>query len=184
MPEGSYATDPDGSRRILEYREMVKSLALHGLRIICDVVYNHTLSSGPSDVNSVLDKIVPGYYHRRNFDGIIEASTCCNNTASEHYMMDRLIVDDLVHWARTYKVDGFRFDLMGHLMLSTMTRARETLRSLTVEKDGVDGRSLYLYGEGWDYAEVANGRVGKNASQLNLVHTGICLLYTSPSPRD
>ena len=173
VPEGSYATDPDGSRRILEYREMVKSLASHGLRIICDVVYNHTLSSGPSDANSVLDKIVPGYYHRRNFDGIIEASTCCNNTASEHYMMDRLIVDDLVHWARTYKVDGFRFDLMGHLMLSTMTRARETLRSLTVEKDGVDGRSLYLYGEGWDYAEVANGRVGKNASQLNLAHTGI-----------
>jgi len=173
VPEGSYATDPDGSRRILEYREMVKSLASHGLRIICDVVYNHTLSSGPSDVNSVLDKIVPGYYHRRNFDGIIEASTCCNNTASEHYMMDRLIVDDLVHWARTYKVDGFRFDLMGHLMLSTMTRAREALRSLTLEKDGVDGRSLYLYGEGWDYAEVANGRVGKNASQLNLAHTGI-----------
>lgn len=173
VPEGSYSTDADGSRRVLEYREMVKSLAENGLRVICDVVYNHTLSSGPSDVNSVLDKIVPGYYHRRNFDGFIEASTCCNNTASEHYMMDRLIVDDLVHWARSYKVDGFRFDLMGHLMLSTMLKAKKALNSLTLERDGVDGKSLYLYGEGWDYAEVAQGRVGKNASQLNLAHTGI-----------
>ena len=173
VPEGSYATNPDGPRRIFEYRQMVQALASNGLRVICDVVYNHTLSSGPSDVNSVLDKIVPGYYHRRNFDGFIEASTCCNNTASEHYMMDRLIVDDLVHWAKDYKVDGFRFDLMGHLMLSTMLRAKDALQSLTLEKDGVDGKSLYLYGEGWDYAEVEKGRVGKNASQLNLAHTGI-----------
>jgi pullulanase/glycogen debranching enzyme len=88
-------------------------------------------------------------------------------------MMDRLIVDDLVHWAKDYKVDGFRFDLMGHLMLSTMLRAKGALQSLTLEKDGVDGKSLYLYGEGWDYAEVEKGRVGKNASQLNLAHTGI-----------
>lgn len=173
VPEGSYSTNPDGPQRIVEYRRMVKSLASMGLRVVCDVVYNHTLSSGPSDVNSVLDKIVPGYYHRRNFDGIIEASTCCNNTASEHYMMSRLIVDDLVHWARTYKVDGFRFDLMGHLMLSTMIKAKEALQSLTIEKDGVDGESIYLYGEGWDYAEVAQGRVGRNASQLNLANTGI-----------
>ena len=173
VPEGSYSTNPDGAQRVLEYREMVQALAQMGLRVVCDVVYNHTLSSGPSDVNSVLDKIVPGYYHRRNFDGIIEASTCCNNTASEHYMMDRLIVDDLVHWAKDYKVDGFRFDLMGHIMLRTMTRAKAALEALTLENDGVDGNSLYLYGEGWDYAEVAQGRVGKNASQLNLAHTGI-----------
>ena len=173
VPEGSYSTNPDGAQRVLEYREMVRALADMGLRVVCDVVYNHTLSSGPSDVNSVLDKIVPGYYHRRNFDGIIEASTCCNNTASEHFMMSRLIVDDLVHWAKNYKVDGFRFDLMGHIMLSTMTRAKAALEALTLENDGVDGKSLYLYGEGWDYAEVAQGRVGKNASQLNLAHTGI-----------
>ena len=70
---------------------MVKSLSEKmNLRLIVDVVYNHTLSSGPTDVNSVLDKIVPGYYHRRNFRGDYEASTCCNNTASEHYMFDRL----------------------------------------------------------------------------------------------
>jgi len=87
--------------------------------------------------------------------------------------MERLIVDDLVHWARDYKVDGFRFDLMGHIMLRTIIKARDALASLTMEKDGVDGRSIYLYGEGWDYAEVERNRVGVNASQLNLAGTGV-----------
>ena len=174
VPEGSYSTNPDGPTRILEYREMVKSLSEKmNLRLIVDVVYNHTLSSGPTDVNSVLDKIVPGYYHRRNFRGDYEASTCCNNTASEHYMFDRLIVDDLIHWAKDYKVDGFRFDLMGHIMLKTMLKAKAKLEALTLEKDGVDGSKLYLYGEGWDYAEVVQNRVGANASQMNLANTGI-----------
>ena len=80
---------------------------------------------------SMGDKIVPGYYHRRNFRGDYEASTCCNNTASEHYMFDRLIVDDLVHWAKDYKVDGFRFDLMGHIMLKTMLKAKAKLEPQT-----------------------------------------------------
>ena len=106
-------------------------------------------------------------------DGYYENSTCCNNTASENLMMERLIVDDLVHWAKDYKVDGFRFDLMGHLMLRTVERARGALAALTVEKDGVDGSGIYMYGEGWDYAEVEKNRVGVNASQLNLAGTGI-----------
>jgi pullulanase-type alpha-1,6-glucosidase len=173
VPEGSYATNPDGATRILEYRTMVKGLATLGLRTVCDVVYNHTLSAGPTDGRSVLDKVVPGYYHRRDLNGFYENSTCCNNTASENRMMERLIVDDLVHWARTYKVDGFRFDLMGHIMLRTMLRAKEALEQLTLKRDGVDGRKIYLYGEGWDYAEVAHGRVGTNASQINLGGTGI-----------
>ena len=173
VPEGSYATNPDGSTRVLEYRQMVKGIANLGLRTIVDVVYNHTLSAGPTDRRSVLDKVVPGYYHRRNFDGHYENSTCCNNTASENLMMERLIVDDLVHWATDYKVDGFRFDLMGHIMLRTMVRARDAVNSLTVQTHGVDGSKIYLYGEGWDYAEVVHGRVGQNASQLNLGNTGI-----------
>ena len=70
------------------------------------------------------------------------------DTASENLMMERLIVDDLVHWAKDYKVDGFRFDLMGHLMLRTVERARDALAALTVEKDGVDGAGIYMYGEG------------------------------------
>jgi pullulanase/glycogen debranching enzyme len=103
VPEGSYATDPDGARRVLEFRQMVSDLAAVGLRTVCDVVYNHTLAAGPTNGQSVLDKVVPGYYHRRNMDGHYENSTCCNNTASENLMMERLIVDDLVHWAIDYK---------------------------------------------------------------------------------
>ena len=173
VPEGSYSTDPDGSARIIEYRQMVSDLARMNLRVVCDVVYNHTLSAGPEDRQSVLDKCVPGYYHRRNFDGNYEQSTCCNNTASDNRMMEKLIVDDLVHWAKDYKVDGFRFDLMGHLMLRTVRRARDALDRLTLERDGVDGKSIYMYGEGWDYAEVERNRVGVNASQKNLAGTGI-----------
>jgi pullulanase-type alpha-1,6-glucosidase len=173
VPEGSYSTDPDGSARIIEYRQMVSDLARMNLRVVCDVVYNHTLSAGPEDRQSVLDKCVPGYYHRRNFDGNYEQSTCCNNTASENRMMEKHIVDDLVHWAKDYKVDGFRFDLMGHLMLRTVRRARDALDRLTLERDGVDGKSIYMYGEGWDYAEVERNRVGVNASQKNLAGTGI-----------
>ena len=121
VPEGSYASDPDGSSRILEFREMISSINRDiGLNVVMDVVYNHCLGSGPHGPHSVLDKIVPGYYLRRNLAGGVEESTCMNNTASEHAMMSRLIVDDLVHWAKDYKIDGFRFDLMGHIMLSTL----------------------------------------------------------------
>ena len=115
VPEGSYATDPDGPARIVEFRRMVQALAGHGLRVVMDVVYNHTHASGLQEF-SVLDRIVPGYYQRLNADGAVENSTCCANTASEHRMMEKLVADDLVHWARDYKVDGFRFDLMGHHM--------------------------------------------------------------------
>eukprot|EP00899_Mesostigma_viride_P029428 jgi/Mesvir1/9670/Mv12155-RA.1 len=173
VPDGSYATDPDGGARIKEFRAMVKGLNEIGIRVVMDVVYNHQSSSGPQSPFSVFDKIVPGYYLRRNPEGFIENSTAVNNTACEHYMFSRFIVDDLVHWARDYKVDGFRFDLMGHLMLTTMQEAKRRLQALTLEADGVDGSKIYLYGEGWDFGEVARNRVGVNASQLNLAGTGI-----------
>jgi len=172
VPEGSYSTDPDGSKRVIEFREMVKSLSGMGLRVIMDVVYNHTHASGVAD-KSVLDKVVPGYYHRLNRDGFVETSTCCQNTATEHYMMERLMVDDLVHWATDYKVDGFRFDLMGHHMVANMERARDALHALRPETDGVDGDALYLYGEGWDFGEVQGGKRGVNATQHNMAGTGI-----------
>ncbi|XP_021803581.1 pullulanase 1, chloroplastic-like, partial [Prunus avium] len=121
----------------------LQALNRFGLRVVLDVVYNHLHGSGPVDDNSVLDKIVPGYYLRRNADGFIEHSTCVNNTASEHFMVERLIVDDLLHWAVDYKVDGFRFDLMGHIMRRTMVKAKDALCSLTKERDGVDGSSIY-----------------------------------------
>lgn len=173
VPEGSYATDPNGVARTVEFRTMVQAINRMGLRVVLDVVYNHLHGSGPVGHHSCLDKVVPNYYLRLNKDGDIENSTCMNNTACEHYMMDRLIVDDLKHWAVNYKVDGFRFDLMGHLMKHTMVRAKEVLRSLTIEKDGVDGSKIYIYGEGWDFGEVANNGRGVNAAQQNLAGTGI-----------
>ncbi|XP_048231440.1 pullulanase 1, chloroplastic isoform X2 [Ricinus communis] len=173
VPKGSYASNPNGPSRTIQFRKMVQALNRIGLRVVLDVVYNHLHGSGPFDENSVLDKIVPGYYLRRNIDGIIENSTCVNNTASEHYMVERLIIDDLLNWAVNYKVDGFRFDLMGHLMKSTMVKAKIALHSLSVERDGVDGSSLYIYGEGWDFGEVAKNGRGVNASQFNLYGTGI-----------
>ena len=172
VPEGSYSTDPDGSKRILEFREMVQDLSGMGLRVVMDVVYNHTHASGVAD-KSVLDKVVPGYYHRLNRDGFVETSTCCKNTATEHYMMERLMIDDLVHWATDYKVDGFRFDLMGHHMVANMEGARDALHALRPSTDGVDGEAVYLYGEGWDFGEVQGGKRGVNATQHNGAGTGV-----------
>ena len=88
-------------------------------------------------------------------------------------MFEKFVVDDIVHWATHYKIDGFRFDIMGHLMLSTMEKIRTSLDDLTVKSDGVDGKKIYLYGEGWDFAEMANNQRGRNAQQLNLGGTGI-----------
>ncbi|XP_039071914.1 pullulanase 1, chloroplastic [Hibiscus syriacus] len=173
VPKGSYASNPNGPCRIIEFRKMIQGLAHIGLRVVLDVVYNHLHANGPFDKDSVLDKIVPGYYLRRNTDGFIENSTCVNNTASEHYMVERLIIDDLLSWAINYKVDGFRFDLMGHIMKRTMVKAKDALCSLTKERDGVDGSRIYLYGEGWDFGEVAKNGRGINASQFNIGGTGI-----------
>ncbi|KAK9903518.1 hypothetical protein WJX75_007894 [Coccomyxa subellipsoidea] len=176
VPEGSYSTDPDGPARILEYRQMVQGLHKLGLRVVLDVVYNHTFHSlmdGGDSPYAVLDKLVPGYYHRRTEGGDICASCCCNNVATEHAMAERLVIDDITHWARTYKVDGFRFDIMGHLMVPTMQKIQAALGALTLERDGVDGRGIFIYGEAWDFGEVACNQRGRNASQLNIGGTGL-----------
>lgn len=172
VPEGSYTTRPDGTARIVEFRRMVHALSEMRLRVVMDVVYNHTHAAGLSR-HSVLDRIVPGYYQRLNADGVVETSTCCSNTATEHRMMEKLMVDDLVHWARNYHVDGFRFDLMGHHMKRNLERARDALHALTPERDGVEGAAILLYGEGWDFGEVQGGKRGANATQRNMAGTGI-----------
>ncbi|MDN2480740.1 pullulanase-type alpha-1,6-glucosidase [Vibrio agarivorans] len=165
VPEGSYATDAHGSARIKEFREMVKATHDMELKLIMDVVYNHTNASGDSD-KSVLDKIVPGYYHRLNVNtGDVEMSTCCDNTATENLMMGKLMVDSLVVWARDYKVDGFRFDLMGHQPKDLMVEALNAVRE-------VDGNTLF-YGEGWDFGEVANNARFEQATQINMAGTEI-----------
>lgn len=170
VPEGSYAVNP--AQRTKEYRQMVMALNGAGLRVVQDVVFNHTAASGQAE-RSVLDKIVPGYYHRLNVNGTVENSTCCSNTATEHAMMRRLMVDTLVVMAKQYRVDGFRFDLMGHHMVADMQAVRKALDALTVQKDGVDGRAIYLYGEGWDFGEVQKNARGVNATQGNLYGQGI-----------
>lgn len=166
VPEGSYSTNPEGSTRILEFRQMVQALHQMGLRVVMDVVYNHTNASGLSE-KSVLDKIVPGYYHRLDANGNVTSSTCCANTASEHAMMGRLMRDAVLLWATAYDIDGFRFDLMGHHMKADMLTIQQALTEALPDKQ------IYLYGEGWDFGEVAHNARGENATQANMAATGI-----------
>jgi pullulanase len=166
-PEGSFAVDPAGGARILEFRRMVSALAGTGLRVVMDVVYNHTTADGLAPF-SVLDRVVPGYYHRLLEDGTVAESTCCSNTAPEHMMMGRLVVDSVVTWAREYKVDGFRFDLMGHHPRANILETRVVLDHL-----GDVGRDVYLYGEGWNFGEVAYDARFAQATQVNMAGTGV-----------
>ena len=173
-PEGSYATEghQDGGARVIEFREMVGALHDLGLQVVLDQVYNHTAACG-QDPRSVLDRVVPGYYHRLDAVGRVTSSTCCANTATENALCARLMVDSVVRWARWYRVDGFRFDLMGHHPRAVMERVRAALDELTLEADGVDGRSIYLYGEGWNFGEVAGNALFVQATQGQLDGTGI-----------
>ncbi|MHB9862344.1 pullulanase-type alpha-1,6-glucosidase [Streptomyces sp. YIM S03343] len=172
VPEGSYSTDPNGTARTVQFRKMVQSINQDGLRVVMDVVYNHTAASGQAST-SVLDRIVPGYYQRLLADGSVANSTCCSNTAPENAMMGKLVVDSIVTWAKEYKVDGFRFDLMGHHPKANILAVRKALDALTVAKDGVDGKKIILYGEGWNFGEVANDARFVQATQQNMAGTGI-----------
>lgn len=165
-PEGSYATDPeDGARRIVEFRAMVQNLHRAGLRVGMDVVYNHTFRAGQHE-KSVLDRIVPGYYHRLDAQGAIEQSTCCDNTATEHRMMGKLMTESVALWATQYHIDSFRFDLMGHQPKDVMVRLQRQVNQAA-------GRTVQLIGEGWNFGEVADGKRFVQASQLSLNGTGI-----------
>jgi pullulanase len=138
-PEGSYSTDPsDGAVRIRELKQLILALHRAGIRVVMDVVYNHTYHGGESHFH----KIEPGYYHRTTDDGgFSNGSGCGNEIASERSMVRKMIVDSLVYWAREYHIDGFRFDLMGLHDIETMNEIRRAL-------DRVD-KSILLYGEGW-----------------------------------
>jgi pullulanase len=165
-PEGSYATDPDnGAGRVREFRAMVQALHAAGLRVGMDMVYNHTTSSGQAS-SSVLDRIVPGYYQRLDANGKVERSTCCDNTATEHRMMAKLMIESAALWARQYRIDSFRFDLMGHQPRAAMERLQRAV-------DAAAGRHIDLIGEGWNFGEIANGARFVQASQLSLNDSGI-----------
>ena len=125
VPEGSYSTDPaDPAARIREFKQMVQSLHRNGMRIVLDVVYNHTASVEHSNFNLT----VPGYFYRHNADGSYsDASGCGNETASERAMVRHYIVESVKFWAKEYHIDGFRFDLMGIHDIETMNSIREEL---------------------------------------------------------
>jgi pullulanase/glycogen debranching enzyme len=165
-PEGSYASDAaDGAKRVLETRQMVMALHQAGLRVGMDVVYNHTTASGQVD-KSVLDRVVPGYYHRLNATGDVEKSTCCDNTATENLMMGKLMTDSVSLWATQYRIDSFRFDLMGH-------QPRAAMLDLRTKVAAAAGHPVQIIGEGWNFGEVANGARFEQASQLSLNGSGI-----------
>jgi pullulanase len=165
-PEGSYATDAeDGAVRLLEFRRMVQALHRAGLRVGMDMVYNHTTASGQK-AHSVLDRIVPGYYQRLDAQGAVQTSTCCDNTATEHMMMAKLMIESVVVWARDHHIDSMRFDLMGHQPRAVMERLQQAVNKAS-------GRPIHLIGEGWNFGEVANGARFVQASQNSLNGSGI-----------
>ncbi len=166
VPEGSYASvAADGARRIVEFRAMVMALHQAGLRVGMDVVFNHTTASG-QNARAVLDRIVPGYYHRLDATGKVTTSTCCDNTATENAMMAKLMRDSVATWARDYAIDSFRFDLMGH-------QPRAAMESLRTQVDAAAGHAVQLIGEGWNFGEVADGARFVQAAQASLNGSGI-----------
>lgn len=139
VPEGSYAVSPyDGAVRIQEMKQMVLALHSRGIGVIMDVVFNHTYRRDDSN----LQKIVPGYYYRSDETGYTNGSGCGNEVASDRPMVQNLIVDSLIYWAKEYHIDGFRFDLMGVLDIDTMNVIAERLKEIRPD--------IYLYGEGWN----------------------------------
>ncbi len=169
-PEGGYAVNPD--ERVKEYRQMVMGLHKAGLRVIQDVVFNHTSGFGEAS-NSILDEVVPDYYNRLDADGSLETGSCCADTATEHFMMGKLQQDAILWNAKKYKIDGFRFDIMSFTFVKNLQQIKNALAQLTLEKDSIDGRKIYIYGEGFNFGETANSALGVNASQLNLFGNGI-----------
>ncbi len=178
VPDGSYASNPDGAARVREFREMVHALNTNGLRVVMDVVYNHLASSG-QDPKSVLDMVVPGYYLRYTTNGAIYTSSCCSDTATEYEMMEKLMIDTLVRFAVDYKVDGFRFDLMNLHTRQNMLNVKSAIQALTVGTHGVDGSKIYLYGEGWDFGSAMEKGLTTcpncYAKQYNMTGAGIGL---------
>jgi len=139
VPEGSYSTNPyDGVTRIKEFKQMVQAFHQNGLRVIMDVVYNHTALTNESNFN----QLVPGYYYRQTKEGKFSNATACGNeTASERYMMRKFMLESVLYWVQEYHIDGFRFDLMGVHDIETMNLISKELHKIKPD--------ILLYGEGW-----------------------------------
>ena len=161
IPEGSYSTNPaDGKVRIKELKELIKTMHSNGLRIIMDVVYNHTALTKNANFNI----LVPDYYYRKRADGSFsDASSCGNETASDNAMFQKFMIESVVYWVNEYHIDGFRFDLMGIHDIETMNLISDTLRKIKP--------SIVLYGEGWTSSSSPlpdeKRALKRNAAQLN-----------------
>jgi len=161
VPEGSYSTNPfDGNVRIKEFKKMVQALHSNGLRVIMDVVYNHTTDIDHSNFS----QFAPGYFYRHNPDGSYSNGTGCGNeVASEQPMVRKFMMESVLYWAKEYHIDGFRFDLMGTHDIKTMNAISDTLHKIDP--------GMVIYGEGWTagaspYPEDKRA-MKKNVSQLN-----------------
>jgi len=163
VPEGSYSTDPyDGRVRIREFKQMVKTLHDNGIRVVMDVVYNHTGITEGSNFN----QLVPGYYYRQNEDGTFsDASACGNEVASERPMVRKFMIESVKHWVNEYHVDGFRFDLMGIHDIETMNQISEELHAIDP--------TIFIYGEGWTAGSSPlpeeQQALKKNTTELNQI---------------
>ena len=160
VPEGSYSTDPYRPEvRILEFKQMVKALHDAGIRIILDVVYNHTYDIEHSN----FQRTYPDYYYRKTADGqYSNGSGCGNETASEQPMMRRFMLESVKYWMDEYHIDGFRFDLMGCHDIETMNQIRQMV-------DAIDP-TAFIYGEGWSAGACAlpNDQLGMKANILKM----------------
>ncbi|HWZ16832.1 MAG TPA: type I pullulanase [Mucilaginibacter sp.] len=160
VPEGSYSTNPyDGNVRIKEFKKMVQTLHKNGLRVILDVVYNHT-----SDTRSNFNQFAPGYFYRHNANGTYSNGTGCGNeVASERPMTRKFMIESVVYWAKEYHLDGFRFDLMGVHDIETMNQISTALHKIDP--------TIFIYGEGWTAGNSPlpedQRSVKKNVSKLN-----------------
>ena len=145
VPEGGYSTDPYNPLcRIREFKQMVQALHQAGIRVILDVVYNHTYDIEHSN----FQKTYPDYYYRKNADGTYSnGSGCGNETASEQPMMRRFMIESVKYWINEYHIDGFRFDLMGCHDIETMNAIRKAV-------DEIDP-TIFIYGEGWSAGQCA-----------------------------
>lgn len=161
-PEGSYSTNPyDGRARVAEFKRLVHALHCQGIRVIMDVVYNHTYATADSPFNKIFNK----YYYRlwgENGEYFSNGSGCGNEIATERFMVRKYIIDSLVYWATEYKIDGFRFDLMGLYDIETMNKIDKTLHAINPD--------IILYGEGWIGGDSPLAD-SKRAMKLNARHT-------------
>ena len=151
---------------------MIQTIHTLGLHLTQDVVFNHTFAADFSEF-SVLNKVVPFYYHRLNSRGEVANSSCCADTASENRMMERLMRDALTHWIRNYHMTSFRFDLMSFHSRETMLRLREVVRRELKTNFGISNDAVLIYGEAWPFGSLNSRSPETRISRQRMTRAGM-----------